>query len=98
LNKHKSLIIPNIQKILYFYSIWQPIYTDILNDNPNVEFIQGYKNECELLDSKPKSKLINLINLKASSYAYVAPKHELAFSMENPLKNPYPGKFSEWVQ
>ena len=57
--KHKSLIIPNVQKILYFYSIWQPIYTDILNDNPNVEFIQGYKNECELLDSKE----VNLIVL-----------------------------------
>ncbi len=57
--KHKSLIIPNVQKILYFYSIWQPIYTDILNDNPNVEFIQGYKNECELLDSQE----VNLIVL-----------------------------------
>jgi septin family protein len=31
LKKHKSLIIPYVQKILYFYSIWQPIYTDILN-------------------------------------------------------------------
>jgi hypothetical protein len=59
LNKHKSLVIPNVQKILYFYSIWQPIYTDILNDNPNVVFIQGYKNECELLDSKE----VNLIVL-----------------------------------
>jgi hypothetical protein len=59
LNKHKSLIISNVQKILYFYSIWQPIYTEILNDNPNVEFIQGYKNECELLDSKE----VNLIVL-----------------------------------
>jgi hypothetical protein len=57
--KHKSLIIQNVQKILYFYSIWQPIYTDILNDNPNVEFIQGYKNDCELLDSKE----VNLIVL-----------------------------------
>ena len=59
LNKHKALIIPNVQKILYFYSIWQSIYTDILNDNPNIEFIQGYKNECELLDSNE----VNLIDL-----------------------------------
>ncbi len=59
MKKHKSLIIPNVQKILYFYSIWQTIYTDILNDKPNVEFIQGYKSECELLDSKE----VNLVVL-----------------------------------
>jgi hypothetical protein len=29
-------------KIFFFYSIWQSKYTDILNDNPAVEFIQDF--------------------------------------------------------
>jgi hypothetical protein len=60
LNKSKSLIIPDVQQILYFFSIWQPIYDDIFNDNPNVDFIQGYKNEFELLDSKKVNLLVIL--------------------------------------
>jgi ABC-type proline/glycine betaine transport system ATPase subunit len=42
LKEVNKMFTPIPGKIFFFYSIWQSKYTDILNDNPAVEFIQDF--------------------------------------------------------
>ena len=58
LKVYKEKIYPVPQKILYFFSIWQPLYTDILKDNPHIQFIENYGGEVNSLDSSDTTLIV----------------------------------------
>lgn len=48
LQNHSSKIEPNIERIMWLYKRWQPLYTDIKRRvSPGVEFIQGIPNDLD---------------------------------------------------
>ena len=54
---NKLIIDPTVQRIIYCYSVWQPIYNEIKSFIPNIEFHEGILN-VENLDQSNSSLLI----------------------------------------